>query len=121
MGNEFSGISDEVSLSKCMHGEIHYSDKCTVGKTYRKLKKHGHAVVFIRICHCGKHANKAKILSNKKRLVLPKDGVDVHRNENCEYISEKNFESSLQRYVYRFRLTCHCVARHGAKRLLDYS
>ena len=31
-------------------------------------------------------------------------------------IYEKNFESSLQRYVYRFRLTCHCAARHGAKR-----
>ena len=39
MGNEFSGISDEVSLSKCMHGEIHYSDKCKVVKTKRKIKK----------------------------------------------------------------------------------
>ena len=125
MDNDFSSISDEVSLSslsKCMHGEIHYSDKCTVWKIYGKLKKHGHVVVFIRICHCGKHANKVKILSNKKRLVLPTDGVDVHQiNENCKYISEKIFDSSLQRHVYRFRLTCQCAARHGAKRLLDYN
>ena len=126
MGNDFSGISDEVSLSslsKCMHGEIHYSDKCTVGKINGKLKKLGHVVVFIRICHCGKHENKFNILSNEKqRIAVPQDGVDVHQiNENCKYISEKNFDSSLQRHVYRFRLTCHCAARHGAKRLLDYN
>ena len=105
-----------------MHGEIHDKDECTVVERYGELNEHGRiVVVFIRICHCGKHANKAKILLNEKRLALPTDGVDVHKNGNCEYISEKNFDSSSRKHVYRFRLTCHCAARHGTKRILAYN
>ena len=124
MSNDFSGISDEVffsSLSNRMHGEIHYSDECTVVERYGELNEHGRiVVVFIRICYCGKHANKVKILSNEKRLVLPTDGVDVHKDGNCEYTSEVHRDSSLGKHN-RFRLTCYCAVRNSRNRALDYN
>ena len=125
MSNDISGISDEVffsSLSKRMDREIHFSDECKAVERYGELNENGRIViVFIRICRCGKKENKSDVLSGEKRLVLPTDGVDIHKIGNCEYISEKNFDSSLRRHVYRFRLTCHCAARHGTKRILDYN
>lgn len=123
--SDISGISDEVfysSISKRMDGEVHESDDCAVVARYGELNEHGRiVVVFIRICHCGKHENKKHVFKTGKRLVLPLDGVDVHKDENCEYVPVKHFDPMLRKPLYRFKLYCHCASKKGTRRYLDYN
>lgn len=123
--SDISGISDEVfysSISKRMDGEVHESDDCKAMARYGELNDNGRiVVVFIRICHCGKHENKKYIFKNEKRLILPLDGVDVHKDENCEYVSVRHFDPMLRKPLYRFKLACYCASKKGNKRYLDYN
>lgn len=126
MNNDTSNISDEVffsSLSKRMQGEIHFDDECKVITRYGELNEHGRiVVVFIRKCRCGKYPNKETLIfGTEERLILPKDGVDVHKDESCEYVPEKYFDKSIHRHVYRFQLTCYCASRSKQKRILEYN
>lgn len=123
--SDISGISDEVfysSLSKRMDREIHESDECGTLARYGELNKHGRiVVVYIRICRCGKYRNKEDVFEAEEPLILPQDGLDVHKDEQCEYVSEKQFDSSLRKHIYRFILTCQCASKKGKKRYLDYN
>lgn len=123
--SDISDISDEVfysSISKRMDGEVHESDDCAAVARYGELNDNGRiVVVFIRICHCGKHDNKKHVFKTRKQLILPLDGVDVHKDENCEYVSERHFDPMLRKPLYRFKLACHCASRKGTRRYLDYN
>lgn len=130
MSSEISGISEEIffrSLSKRMDGEIHESDECRVAERYGELNENGRiVVVFIRICQCRNKISKESILNYdyedyEGRLNLPETGVEVHKNEACEYVSEQDFDDKNKKIIYRFRLECHCAGSKGIKRPLDYN
>lgn len=125
MNNDISGIPEEAfysSISNRMDGEVHESDDCAVVARYGELNEHGRiVVVFIRICHCGKHESNENVFEAKQRLNVPQDGLDVHGNEEWEYISIKYFDPKLCQHLYRFKLTHRCNSKKGMKRVLDYN
>lgn len=123
--SDISGIFDEVFyslISKCMDGEVYESDDCVVVVRYGELNEYGRiVVVFIRICYCGKYENKKYVFKIGKWLVLFLDGVDVYKDENCEYVLVKYFDFMFWKFFYWFKLYCYCVLKKGIRRYLDYN
>lgn len=85
MNNDLSGIFDEIfynpsaSAWRRPQKQLMWSS----GKIRTTEGTRGIVIVLIRISrdHCGNYENKSYVLEVEKRLILPLDGVDVHKIE----------------------------------------